>query len=37
VLHLLLYNYVLDRLVGGFIYLFCFPWFNFCFVPVLGF
>jgi hypothetical protein len=26
---LVLCNYVLDRLVGGFILLFYFPWFNF--------
>jgi hypothetical protein len=25
-LHLVLYNYVLDRLVGGFSHLFSFPW-----------
>jgi hypothetical protein len=28
-LHLVLCNYVLDRLVGGFSLLFSFPWFNF--------
>jgi hypothetical protein len=36
-LHLLLCNYVLDRPVGGFSQLFSFPWFNFCFVAVMGF
>jgi hypothetical protein len=34
-LHMVLWNYDLDRLVGGFIHLFSFPWFNFCFVAVL--
>jgi hypothetical protein len=28
-LHLVLCNYVLDRLFGGFSHLFSFPWFNF--------
>jgi hypothetical protein len=28
-LHLVLSNYILDRLVGGFSHLFYFPWFNF--------
>jgi hypothetical protein len=28
-LHLVLCNYVLDRLVGGFSHLFSFPWFDF--------
>jgi hypothetical protein len=36
-LHLVLCNYVLDKLVGGFIHLFSFPWFNFCFVTLLDF
>jgi hypothetical protein len=35
-LHLVLCNYVLDRLVGGFNCLFSFPWFNFCIVTNLG-
>jgi hypothetical protein len=34
-LHLVLYNYVLDRLVGGFNCLFSFPLFNFCVVTDL--
>jgi hypothetical protein len=36
-LHLVLFNYVVDRLFGVFSHLFSFPQFNFCFVAVLGF
>jgi hypothetical protein len=32
---LVLYNYILDRLIGGFNRLFSFPWFNFCVVTAL--
>jgi hypothetical protein len=34
-LHLVLCRYVLDSLVGGFNYLFSFPWLNFCVVTDL--
>jgi hypothetical protein len=33
--HLVVCNNVLDRVVGGFSHLFSFPLFNFCFVTVL--
>jgi hypothetical protein len=34
-LNLMLCNYDLDRLIGGFNCLFSFPWFNFCVVTYL--